>query len=182
VSSVPMRQISVDGPSKAVESRLLEGKVTSPLWSDMCGWEDLATTCSQQDLSVGRAMLDLDHGWSGRWTATWKVGKAKRTGPVADLDSVPLNGCVPWRGFTWRQRQHHRPGLEPMLTTGRQQGMYKSLHGFENMNAMVLEVIIDALNRASASLPGGAAAALAFAVEEKRQGIDWNTAMSFDLE
>ncbi|MFJ2263706.1 TnsA-like heteromeric transposase endonuclease subunit [Streptomyces sp. NPDC087844] len=131
-----MRQISVDGPSKAVESRLLEGRVTGPLWSDMCGWEDLATTCSQEDLSVGRAMLDLDHGWSGRWSATWKVGKAKRTGPVADLDSVPLNGCVPWRGFTWRQRQHHRPGLEPMLTTGRQ-------HGFESHREDQFVVIAD---------------------------------------
>ncbi|MFD0393467.1 TnsA-like heteromeric transposase endonuclease subunit [Streptomyces nogalater] len=38
---------------------------------------------------------------------------------------MPLTGCVPWRGFTWRQGQFHRPGLESVLSTGRQ-------HAFES--------------------------------------------------
>ncbi|WP_344462606.1 TnsA-like heteromeric transposase endonuclease subunit [Kitasatospora kazusensis] len=70
-------------------------------------------------------MLDLDPGWSSLWSAAWKIGKAERTGPVAELNSAPVAGCIPWRGFTWRQRQHHRPGLESVLMTGRQ-------HGFES--------------------------------------------------
>lgn len=44
--------------------------------------------------------------------------------------------------------------------------MYESLYGFENVNAMTLEVIIDVLKRASAALPGGMVEAIAFASEE----------------
>ncbi|MFJ3795277.1 TnsA-like heteromeric transposase endonuclease subunit [Streptomyces sp. NPDC090088] len=117
-----MKQTSVDGP---VVSRVLEGRVAGPLWSDACGWEDLALLCSGEELSTGRAMLNLDRGWSARWSATWKVGKVKRAGPVEGLKAVPLTGCVPWRGFAWHQRQFHRPGLESMLLTGRQ-------HAFES--------------------------------------------------
>ncbi|MFC9629062.1 TnsA-like heteromeric transposase endonuclease subunit [Streptomyces mirabilis] len=117
-----MEQISVEG---SVGPRALEGRVAGPLWSDVCGWEDLALLCGEEDLAVGRAKLDLDRGWSGRWSATWKVGKTKRTGPVAGLNTVSLTGCVPWRGFTWHTRQFHRPGLESMLSTGRQ-------HAFES--------------------------------------------------
>ncbi|WP_327720290.1 hypothetical protein OG381_36795 [Streptomyces sp. NBC_00490] len=61
-------------------------------------------------------------------------------------------------------------------------GMYESLYGFENVNAMTLEVIIDVLKRASAALPGGMVEAIAFASEEKRQGVTWDTPMSFGLE
>ncbi|MFF7879697.1 TnsA-like heteromeric transposase endonuclease subunit [Streptomyces sp. NPDC020794] len=117
-----MKEISLEGP---VGSRVLEGRVAGPFWSDICGWEDLALLCSEGDLAVGRAMLDLDRGWSDRWSATWKVGKARRAGPVAGLNTVSLTGCVPWRGFTWHTRQSHRPGLESMLSTGRQ-------HAFES--------------------------------------------------
>ncbi|GAA2731804.1 TnsA-like heteromeric transposase endonuclease subunit [Streptomyces nogalater] len=117
-----MKQTSVEGP---VASRVSEGRVASPLWSDACGWEDLALLCGEENLAVGRAMLNLDRGWSARWSATWKVGKVKRAGPVEGLNAVPLTGCVPWRGFTWRQGQFHRPGLESVLSTGRQ-------HAFES--------------------------------------------------
>ncbi len=99
--------------------------MTSPLWSDVCGWEDLALLCDDEDLAVGRAMLNLGQGWSERWCATWKVGKVKQAGSVAGLNAVSLTGCVPWRGFAWRTQQSHRPGLEPMLPTGRQ-------HAFES--------------------------------------------------
>lgn len=92
----------------SVGPRVLEGRVAGPLWSDVRGWEDLALLCGEEDLAVGRAKLDLDRGWSDRWSATWKVGKTKRTGPVAGLNTVSLTGCVPWRGFTWHTRQFHR--------------------------------------------------------------------------
>ncbi|MBT3073723.1 TnsA-like heteromeric transposase endonuclease subunit [Streptomyces sp. CYG20] len=81
-------------------------------------------------------MLNLDRGWSVRWRATWKVGKGKRVGPVAELNSVLLVGCVPWRGFTWRRGQFHRPGLEPVLSTGRQ-------HAFESHREDQLIVMAD---------------------------------------
>ncbi|MFF2381834.1 TnsA-like heteromeric transposase endonuclease subunit [Streptomyces sp. NPDC058108] len=117
-----MEKTSVEGP---LGSRVLEGGVASPLWSDVCGWEDLALTCDEKDLAAGRAMLSLDAGWSARWSATWKFGKVKRAAPVDGLTSVPLAGCVPWRGFAWRTQQFHRPGLEPMSSTARQ-------HAFES--------------------------------------------------
>ncbi|MFH9609017.1 TnsA-like heteromeric transposase endonuclease subunit [Streptomyces sp. NPDC017448] len=117
-----MEQNRVEG---AVDPRVLVGEVAGPLWSDACGWQDLALLCGDGDLAVGRAMLSLDRGWSVRWRATWKVGKVKQAGPVAGLNSMPLTGCVPWRGFTWRRGQFHRPGLEPVLSTGRQ-------HAFES--------------------------------------------------
>ncbi|MGW1711025.1 hypothetical protein ACWCP8_37600 [Streptomyces sp. NPDC002206] len=92
-----MEKTSLVGPAS---SRVVAGRVAGPLWSDACGWEDLALTCDEEDLTVGRAMLNLNPGWSERWLATWKFGKAKMAGPVDGLNSVPLAGCVPWRGFT----------------------------------------------------------------------------------
>ncbi|MGW2104198.1 hypothetical protein ACWCPX_42380 [Streptomyces olivaceoviridis] len=69
-----MKQTSLEGD---VDSRVLEGLGAGPLWSDACGWEDLAVLCGDEDLAGGRAMLNLDRGWSARWRATWKVGKVK---------------------------------------------------------------------------------------------------------
>ncbi|WP_233436094.1 TnsA-like heteromeric transposase endonuclease subunit [Streptomyces anulatus] len=128
-----MKRISLEG---ATGSHLLEGRVVGSLWSDACGWEDLALTCGERALGLGRSMLSLDRGWSARWSATWKAGKVKRAGPVENLNGMSLHGCVPWRGFTWRRGQFHRPGLEPMLSTGR-------LHAFESHREDQFVVMVD---------------------------------------
>jgi len=45
---------------------------------------------------------------------------------VSDLGQILAGGCQPWRHFTWRTRQRHRPGLQFLVSTGRH-------HGFESL-------------------------------------------------
>jgi hypothetical protein len=45
---------------------------------------------------------------------------------VRDLGLVAAGDCVPWRHFTWRTGQRHRPGLQFLVSTGRH-------HGFESL-------------------------------------------------
>jgi len=45
---------------------------------------------------------------------------------VSDLGLIVDGGCQPWRHFTWRTGQRHRPGLQFMVSTGRH-------HGFESL-------------------------------------------------
>jgi hypothetical protein len=73
-----------------------------------------------------RSLLALDGTWTRRWTTTWLIDGGKVVWPVRDLVSVPLLSSQPVRRFTWRARQRHRPGLECMVSTGRQ-------HGFESL-------------------------------------------------
>ncbi|MFE5097030.1 hypothetical protein ACFRCI_43725 [Streptomyces sp. NPDC056638] len=49
---------------------------------------------------------------------------------------VPVLSSRPVRGFTWRAKQRHRPGLEVMASTGRG-------HGFESLEEMRLLVALD---------------------------------------
>jgi hypothetical protein len=51
---------------------------------------------------------------------------------------VPVLSSRPMRGFTWRAKQRHRPGLEVMASTGR-------THGFESLEEMRLLVALDFL-------------------------------------
>ncbi|MEV7930465.1 TnsA-like heteromeric transposase endonuclease subunit [Kitasatospora sp. NPDC088779] len=76
--------------------------------------------------TVFRRDLVLDGSWPRRWSTTWTVGGGQVVWPVRDLGSVPVLDSRPVRRFTWRARQRHRPGLEFMVSTGRQ-------HGFESL-------------------------------------------------
>ncbi|MFD8044837.1 hypothetical protein ACFV5E_15510 [Streptomyces chartreusis] len=58
--------------------------------------------------------------------------------PIRDMAHVPLLSSRPMRGFTWRAKQRHRPGLEVMASTGR-------THGFESLEEMRLLVALDFL-------------------------------------
>ncbi|WP_227025403.1 hypothetical protein [Streptomyces tsukubensis] len=49
---------------------------------------------------------------------------------------VPVLSSRPMRGFTWRAKQRHRPGLEVMASTGRG-------HGFESLEEVRLLVALD---------------------------------------
>ncbi|WP_223775403.1 TnsA-like heteromeric transposase endonuclease subunit [Streptomyces sp. 135] len=103
------------------------------LWSHRCTWTDLLVPVS---LDAGRDALDLSDGWANRWTATWRYAGDEVTGPVRHLGQVPVAGRGPMRGFTWRRDQRHRPGLGPLLATGR-------LHAFESLEEDQLLVAMD---------------------------------------
>ncbi len=104
--------------------------------SDSCGLMELAQMCAVTD--DDRRALVLTAGWSGRWTATWKVAGREVTSPVAGMGGFPVPGCEPVRHFTWRTRQGHRPGLQSMAGTGR-------LHGFESHAEQRLLLALDFL-------------------------------------
>lgn len=65
---------------------------------------------------------------------------------AGDLGSVPLAGCEPVRRFSWRRRQHHRPGLQFMVSTGR-------LHGFESLEERSLLLALDFAGTVEEVLP-----------------------------
>jgi hypothetical protein len=56
--------------------------------------------------------------------------------PVRDLGVVAAGGCVPWRHFTWRTGQRHRPGLQYLVSTGRH-------HGFESLEEQRFLLALD---------------------------------------
>lgn len=49
---------------------------------------------------------------------------------------MPISVCCPVRGFTWRTRQRHRPGLQYVTSTGRH-------HGFESVAEQQLLLALD---------------------------------------
>lgn len=73
-----------------------------------------------------RGQLVLDAGWTKRWTTTWRSTGSDVVCRVRDAGSVAAAGCAPFRRFTWRTGQRHRPGLQYMVSTGRH-------HGFESL-------------------------------------------------
>ncbi|MEV6384668.1 hypothetical protein AB0M31_35285 [Streptomyces sp. NPDC051773] len=87
-------------------------------------------------LMPGRQCLVLGEGWKRRWTATWRYAGDKVTCLLDDLAAVPRSGLGPVRGFTWRRDQRHRPGLEYLVSTGRQ-------HGFESLEEDRLLLALD---------------------------------------
>lgn len=80
--------------------------------------------------------LVLEPGWSKHWTSLWKFSGAEVVAPVRDLGSMRPGGCEPVRRFSWRTTQHHRPGLQYMVSTGRH-------HGFESMAEQKLLLALD---------------------------------------
>lgn len=101
--------------------------------SDACGLLELA--CAYDD-SPFRDRLRLGDGWTRRWRGTWLVGEGKVAWPVRDMAGVPVLSSRPVRGFTWRARQGHRPGLQFMVPTGRH-------HGFESLEEQRLLLVLD---------------------------------------
>jgi hypothetical protein len=55
---------------------------------------------------------------------------------LRDLGLVAAGGCVPWRHFTWRTGQRHRPGLQYLVSTGRH-------HGFEGLEEQRFLLALD---------------------------------------
>ncbi|MEU1891191.1 TnsA-like heteromeric transposase endonuclease subunit [Streptomyces pristinaespiralis] len=85
-------------------------------------------------------LLDRCGRWPNRWTTTWKFSQAPVTIPVRDLADVDVARTVPVRRFTWRTDQHHRPGLEYLVATGRH-------HAFESREEECLLLVADFATR-----------------------------------
>jgi hypothetical protein len=111
-------------------------RTAAVLASEYCGLTDLAEMCPVTD--DDRRALVLTTGWSGRWTAAWRVAGRDVTCAVADMGGFPQPGCEPVRHFTWATCQRHRPGLQNMIATGR-------LHGFESHAEQRLLLALDFL-------------------------------------
>ncbi|MFE1956557.1 TnsA-like heteromeric transposase endonuclease subunit [Streptomyces sp. NPDC059479] len=97
---------------------------SSVVWSHACTLDDLCVPYVLPGQAVQQ--LDAGSGWTRRWTTTWKTGEADVVCPVRDLTSASMLLSVPVRRFSWRTGQQHRPGLECLVSTGRQ-------HGFESL-------------------------------------------------
>ncbi|MCB5182670.1 hypothetical protein [Streptomyces antimicrobicus] len=104
--------------------------------SDSSGLDHFVTAHDGDALLRDR--LRLGDGWTRRWSSTWQVGTDEVCWPVRDTAHVPVLSSRPMRGFTWRAKQRHRPGLEVMVSTGRK-------HGFESLEEMRLLVALDFL-------------------------------------
>ncbi|MFD5589500.1 hypothetical protein ACFWII_37640 [Streptomyces sp. NPDC127063] len=98
---------------------------------------DQLVTAYDEDARL-RDRLRLGDDWTRRWSSTWQVGAGEVCWPVRDMAHVPVLLSRPMRGFTWRAKQRHRPGLEMMVSTGRK-------HGFESMEEVRLLVALDFL-------------------------------------
>jgi hypothetical protein len=102
--------------------------------SPSCGLSDLADAYEVPE--AARRELACAAGWEGRWEASWRRGGAVAVSRVSDLGQVVAGECRPWRHFTWRAGQRHRPGLEFLVSTGRH-------HGFESLEEQRLLLALD---------------------------------------
>ncbi|MET9618126.1 TnsA-like heteromeric transposase endonuclease subunit [Kitasatospora indigofera] len=107
---------------------------TGPVWSHSCSLDDLLVPYEIPARAIER--LALGPGWSRAWTTAWKVGAGEVVSPVESLAEVPAMASLPVRRFTWRISQRHRPGLECLVSTGRQ-------HGFESLAERWLLLALD---------------------------------------
>ncbi|MFQ6853507.1 TnsA-like heteromeric transposase endonuclease subunit [Streptomyces sp. 35M1] len=83
-----------------------------------------------------RESLNLEAGWSDRWSATWRFGRTPVACSVRNMGEVEVARSRPVRRFTWRTGQWHRPGLEYLVSTDRH-------HGFESFEEEQLLLVSD---------------------------------------
>ena len=113
----------------------MEKQSNVQLASHSCVLGDLLEPFSLEGLSRG---LDLQAGWARRWTVGLRLEHGVVESAVANLGSAPLDRANPWRRFTWRAGQRHRPGLEFSVSTGKH-------HGFESLEEQKLLLALDFL-------------------------------------
>jgi hypothetical protein len=85
---------------------------------------------------AARRELACADGWENRWEASWRRDGAVTGSRVSGLGQVLAGGCRPWWHFTWRADQRHRPGLQFLVSTGRQ-------HGFESLEEQRFLLALD---------------------------------------
>ncbi|MFE7126700.1 TnsA-like heteromeric transposase endonuclease subunit [Streptomyces sp. NPDC057617] len=112
----------------------MEAQAEARIQSDVCGLEELVVPYDVGD--AVRARLSLGGDWLRRWSAAWCFGGGEAVWPLRDLATVPVLASEPVRGFTWRARQRHRPGLQYLVSTGRH-------HGFESLEEARLLLALD---------------------------------------
>jgi len=105
-----------------------------PIPSPSCGLTDLADAYEVPE--AARRELACGAGWEDRWGVSWRRRDGRADLPVRDLGVVLAGGCLPWRHFSWRAGQRHRPGLEFLVSTGRH-------HGFESLEEQRLLLALD---------------------------------------
>jgi hypothetical protein len=102
--------------------------------SPLCGITDLAIVYEVPE--AARRELSCGAGWEGRWVVSWRRDGVVAVGRVSDLGQVLAGECQPWRHFTWRTGQRHRPGLQFLVSTGRH-------HGFESLEEQRFLLALD---------------------------------------
>lgn len=108
--------------------------VAGQVRSDACVLDELVVPYA--GLDVARTRLVMRDNWASRWTVAWEINGSEVIWPVRDLGSVPVLSSKPVRGFTWRAKQKHRPGLEFLVSTGRK-------HGFESLEERAALLALD---------------------------------------
>jgi hypothetical protein len=102
--------------------------------SPSCGITDLALGYEVPE--AARRELSCGAGWEGRWEVSWRRDGAVTVSRVCDLGVTPGGEFQPWRHFTWRTGQRHRPGLQFLVSTGRH-------HGFESLEEQRFLLALD---------------------------------------
>lgn len=102
--------------------------------SASCSVDDLADVFGVPEKA--RRELVCAAGWESRWEVSWRRSGTRADAPVRELGRVTAEGCTPWRHFTWRTRQRHRPGLQYVASTGRH-------HGFESLEEQRFLLALD---------------------------------------
>jgi hypothetical protein len=102
--------------------------------SPSCGITDLALVYEVPE--AARRELSCGAGWEGRWEVSWRRDGAVTASRVSDLGQFLAGECQPWRHFTWRTGQRHRPGLQFLVSTGRH-------HGFESLEEQRFLLALD---------------------------------------
>lgn len=102
--------------------------------SPSCGMADLADP--YEACEAARRELACGGGWEDRWEASWRRDGAVAACRVSGMGQVLAGGCQPWRHFTWRAGQRHRPGLQFLVSTGRH-------HGFESLEEQRFLLALD---------------------------------------
>jgi hypothetical protein len=102
--------------------------------SASCSVDDLADVFGVPE--EARRELACAVGWESRWEVSWRRSGTRADAPVRELGLVTAEGCTPWRHFTWRTGQRHRPGLQFLVSTGRH-------HGFESLEEQRFLLALD---------------------------------------
>src|SRR5581483_8804685 len=114
----------------------VSGSLAGTGWisSPSCTVDDLADVYEVPE--AARQELVCAPGWVNRWKASWRRDGAVNEQPVSELGHIVAEGCRPWRHFTWRTGQRHRPGLQYLISTG-------GHHGFESLEEQRFLLALD---------------------------------------
>lgn len=97
---------------------------------------DSATSSAPTNCRTTRTRLAVKPGWTARWSTRWRSGRSSTDCAVRDVHLLDLADTTPFRRFTWRTAQWHRPGLEYLVSTDRH-------HGFESHEEELLLLAAD---------------------------------------